>query len=152
MVAGTPPAYAPGSPPLLDRVRTAMRTRHMSRRTEQAYVFWVRRYILFHDKRHPGALGAEEVSRFLSHLAEERRVSASTQNQALSALLLTQGAWSANLTPRSCSLKLSVRLHGDRASTARTKSAFASVYASRSVRKATARRRLSAAYSAAASG
>jgi len=87
MVAETPPAYAPGSPRLLDRVRTAMRTRHMSRRTEQAYVFWVRRYILFHDKRHPGALGVEEVSRFLSHLSEERRVSASTQNQALSALL-----------------------------------------------------------------
>src|SRR5262245_8585706 len=59
----------------------------MSRRTEQAYVFWIRRYILFHDKRHPAALGAEEVTRFLSHLTEHRRGSASTQNQALSALL-----------------------------------------------------------------
>jgi len=87
MVVETPPAYGRGGPRLLDRVRTAVRTRHMSRRTEQAYVFWIRRYILFHDKRHPAALGAEEVTRFLSHLAEHRRVSASTQNQALSALL-----------------------------------------------------------------
>ena len=59
----------------------------MSRRTEQAYVFWIKRYILFHDKRHPAMLGAAEVTRFLSHLAEDRRVSASTQNQALSAQL-----------------------------------------------------------------
>ncbi len=86
-VAETPPAYGPRSPRLLDRVRKAIRMRHMSRRTEQAYVFWIRRYILFHDKRHPATLGAEEVTRFLSHLAEDRRVSASTQNQALSALL-----------------------------------------------------------------
>ncbi len=87
VVAETPPVYGAGPLKLLDRVRTAMRMRHMSRRTEQAYVFWIRRYILFHDTRHPATLGAEEVSRFLSHLAEERRVSASTQNQALSALL-----------------------------------------------------------------
>ena len=59
----------------------------MSRRTEEAYVSWIRRYILFHGKRHPEMLGAEEVTRFLSSLAEHRRVSASTQNQALSALL-----------------------------------------------------------------
>lgn len=59
----------------------------MSRRTEQAYVFWIRRYVLFHDRRHPQTMGADEVTRFLSSLAEERRVSASTQNQALSALL-----------------------------------------------------------------
>ena len=87
VVAEMPPAYGPRSPRLLDRVRTAMRMRHMSRRTEQAYVFWIKRYILFHGTRHPAALGAEHVTRFLSHLAEDRRVSASTQNQALSALL-----------------------------------------------------------------
>jgi integron integrase len=87
VVAETPPAYGAGSPRLLDRVRSAMRVRHMSRRSEQAYVFCIRRYILFHDKRHPATLGAEDVTHFLSHLAEDRRVSASTQNQALSALL-----------------------------------------------------------------
>ncbi len=72
---------------LLDRVRDALRVRHYSRRTERAYVAWTRRYILFHGKRHPAEMGAEEVSRFLSGLAIEGRVSASTQNQALSALL-----------------------------------------------------------------
>lgn len=86
-VAEEPPSYGSGSPKLLDRVRTAIRTRHLSRRTEQAYVFWIRRYILFHEKRHPATMGAEEVTRFLSSLAVARRVSASTQNQALSAVL-----------------------------------------------------------------
>jgi integron integrase len=75
------------APRLLDRVRTALRTRHYSRRTEQAYVRWTRDYILFHGKRHPDTLGASEIGAFLSHLAVERKVSASTQNQALSALL-----------------------------------------------------------------
>src|SRR5216684_4377260 len=76
------------SPPrLLDRVRTAVRVRHYSRRTEQAYADWIRRYILFHKKRHPSTMGAAEVSAFLAWLAVQRRVSASTQNQALSALL-----------------------------------------------------------------
>lgn len=87
IVAETPPAYAVRQPKLLERVRTAIRTRHMSRRTEEAYVAWIRRYILFHGKRHPETLGAAEVTAFLSSLAEQRRVSASTQNQALSALL-----------------------------------------------------------------
>ena len=68
-------------------MRAAIRTRHLSRRTEEAYGFWIRRYILFHAKRHPAALGQDEVTRFLSSLAVERHVSASTQNQALSALL-----------------------------------------------------------------
>lgn len=72
---------------LLDQVRTAIRTRHYSRKTEKAYVGWIRRFVLFHDKRHPSTMGADEVSAFLSHLAEERRVSASTQNQALAALI-----------------------------------------------------------------
>jgi integron integrase len=87
VAAEEPPVYRVGSPKLLDRVRTTMRTRHMSSRTEEAYVFWIRRYIVFHGRRHPATLGAEEVTRFLSNLAETRRVSASTQNQALSALL-----------------------------------------------------------------
>jgi len=87
VAAEEPPVYRAGSPKLLDRVRTAMRMRHMSGRTEEAYVSWIRRYIVFHGRRHPAELGAEEVTRFLSMLAETRRVSASTQNQALSALL-----------------------------------------------------------------
>ena len=74
-------------PRLLGRVRHAIRTRHYSRRTERAYVGWVRRFVRFHGLRHPAAMGAEEVTAFLTHLATERNVSASTQNQALSALL-----------------------------------------------------------------
>ena len=65
----------------------ATRRRHYSLRTEQSYVGWVRRFILFHDKRHPKEMGAVEVVAFLSDLAVRGRVSASTQNQALSALL-----------------------------------------------------------------
>jgi len=75
------------SPKLLDRVRAAIRTRHYSRRTEQAYVDWIRRFIVFHKKTHPAAMGAPEVSAFLTWLAVEKQVSASTQNQALSAVL-----------------------------------------------------------------
>lgn len=74
-------------PRLLDRVRATMRTMHYSRRTERAYTGWIRRYILFHGKRHPGTLGEAEVTAFLSHLATQRGVSGSTQNQALAALL-----------------------------------------------------------------
>ena len=74
-------------PKLLDRVRAAVRVRHYSQRTEEAYVMWIRRYILFHRKTHPSAMGAREVNAFLTHLAVEETVSASTQNQALSALL-----------------------------------------------------------------
>lgn len=75
------------SPKLFDRVRAEIRVRHYSLRTEQTYVDWVRRFILFHDKRHPKEMGAGEVRDFLSHLAVDRNVSASTQNQAKSALL-----------------------------------------------------------------
>ena len=74
-------------PKLLDRVRRLSRLRHHSRRTEQAYVFWIKRFIRFQSLRHPSELGHEEVTAFLSHLASERHVSASTQNQALAALL-----------------------------------------------------------------
>ncbi len=77
----------PSSPPkLLDQVRAAIHLRHYSPRTEQAYVSWIRRFIVFHGKRHPGELGASEVTAFLSDLAT-RGASASTQNQALSAIL-----------------------------------------------------------------
>jgi integron integrase len=68
-------------------MRLALRSRHYSRRTEKAYVAWARRYILFHAKRHPAEMGAPEVEAFLSSLANEGQVSASTQNQALAALL-----------------------------------------------------------------
>lgn len=75
------------TPQLLDQVRQAIRTRHYSYRTEEAYVEWIRRFLLFHDKRHPAEMGAVEVSRFLTALAMERRVASSTQNQALAAIL-----------------------------------------------------------------
>ena len=76
-----------GAPKLLDRVRDAIRARHYSRRTEVAYVTWIRRYIVYHRKTHPSVLGAPDISAFLTWLATERHVSASTQNQALAALL-----------------------------------------------------------------
>jgi integron integrase len=81
MAAGAP------TPRLLDQVRGAIRVRHDSYRTEETYVDWIRRFILFHGKRHPAEMGAPEVARFLSHLALRAHVSASTQNQALSAIL-----------------------------------------------------------------
>ena len=74
-------------PRLLDQVREKIRLKHYSIRTEQAYVDWIKRFILFHDKRHPENMGKEDVEKFLTHLAVERHVTASTQNQALSAIL-----------------------------------------------------------------
>ena len=72
---------------LLDHARDLMRTRHLSIRTEEAYLSWIKQYILFHQKQHPAKLSAKDVKSFLSYLAVERHVSASTQNQALSAIL-----------------------------------------------------------------
>lgn len=72
---------------LLDQVRDVLRIKHYSYRTEQTYVDWIKRYIIFHKKRHPKELGAPEIEAFLAYLAQERHVAASTQNQALSALL-----------------------------------------------------------------
>jgi integron integrase len=72
---------------LLDRVRTALRVRHYSRRTEEAYAAWVKRFVLFHGMRHPDEMGEPEINAFLSSLATDGRAAASTQNQALSALL-----------------------------------------------------------------
>ncbi len=74
-------------PRLLDQVRELIRIRHYSIRTEQAYLQWIRRFILFHGKRHPRDMGAAEVTAFLSDLAIRRNVAASTQNQALNAIL-----------------------------------------------------------------
>ena len=85
-VAISSPAGAP-KPRLLDRVRQAIRTRHYSSKTEEAYVGWIRRFIVFHNKRHPSEMGEAEIGQFLSSLARDSHVSASTQNQALNALL-----------------------------------------------------------------
>ena len=74
-------------PKLLDQVRDRIRRKHYSLRTESAYIHWIRRFIYFHGKRHPRELGAQDVERFLTHLAVAGQVSASTQNQAMSALL-----------------------------------------------------------------
>jgi integron integrase len=86
---GPPAQAAPpaGAPRLLDRLRAALRVRHYSVRTEEAYVAWVRRFILFHNKRHPLEMGSAEINAFLTHLAVAGRVGASTQNQASCALL-----------------------------------------------------------------
>ncbi len=78
---------SPDAPRLLDQLRTAIRTRHYSRRTEEAYTRWVVRFVRFHGLRHPRELGQEEIRAYLSHLAVRGRVAASTQNQALAALL-----------------------------------------------------------------
>ena len=74
-------------PRLMVRVREAIRVRHYSLRTEEAYLQWVRRFILFHGKWHPENMGEPEVAAFLTHLAVERNVAAATQNQALSAIV-----------------------------------------------------------------
>ena len=107
---------------LLAQVRTAIRLRHYSRRTEDAYLWWIRRFIVFHSRRHPAECGSSEVSGFLAHLATERRVSASTQNQALSALLFLYGevlrqpvAWMADLVRAKAAKRLPVVLTRDEA-------------------------------------
>lgn len=81
------PSTTRTEPRLLDRVREAIRLRHYSTRTEQAYLGWIRRYILFHNQRHPKEMGTAEIEAFLSHLATRQNVAASTQNQALNALV-----------------------------------------------------------------
>jgi integrase len=75
------------NPKLLVQVRNKLRTNHYSYRTEQQYLTWIRRFILYHGKRHPREMSGAEVERFLTYLAVDRKVSASTQNQALSAIL-----------------------------------------------------------------
>jgi integrase len=85
--AGARPAPAPSSPRLLDQLRNAIRLRHYSIRTEHTYCDWVVRYVRFHGLRHPKDMGAAEINAFLTHLAVHDSVAASTQNQALSALV-----------------------------------------------------------------
>jgi site-specific recombinase XerD len=74
-------------PKLLDRLRSAVRVRHYSKHTEDAYASWVKRFLRYHGYRHPTAMGAAEINAYLTHLAVERRVSSSTQQQALAAIL-----------------------------------------------------------------
>jgi len=82
------PASSSAQPPkLLDRLRDALRSRHYSQRTEQTYCHWVKRFIYFHNLRHPAEMAEPEINAYLTHLAVKEKVSASTQNQALSALL-----------------------------------------------------------------
>src|SRR6266699_2863054 len=78
---------SPRNPKLLDRVRDVLRRRHYSFRTERTYTDWIKRFIIYHGKRHPKEMAEAEVGEFLTHLAREGKVAASTQNQALSALL-----------------------------------------------------------------
>ena len=72
---------------LLDQVRDLIRLKHYSIRTEQAYLGWIRRFILFHHKRHPREMGKAEIEAFLTHLAVQENMAASTQNQAMNAIL-----------------------------------------------------------------
>jgi hypothetical protein len=77
----------PHNSPLLQSLQSNLRMQHLSRRTEEAYLYWTKRFIRFHGPRHPAELGDAEVRRFLSYLAVDRKLSAATQQQALSALL-----------------------------------------------------------------
>jgi len=113
---------------LLTQVRTEIRLRHYSRRTEKQYLWWIRRFIDFHQRRHPAELGQAEVAAFLAHLAVERRVSAATQNQALSALLFLYGevlhqgvAWMADLVRAKAPRRLPAVLTPDEARAILTK-------------------------------
>jgi site-specific recombinase XerD len=74
-------------PKLIDQIHSAIRVKNYSPRTEEAYWHWIKKFIFFHNKRHPNEMGEPEISAFLSHLAVKRKVTSSTQNQALSALL-----------------------------------------------------------------
>jgi len=111
---GPPP---PGKPKLLSRVQAAIRLRHYSLRTERAYSDWIKRFILFHGKRHPEEMGEAEITEFLTHLAVQGGVAASTQNQALSALLFlyrevlkVELPWVASFTPAKRPVRLPVVL------------------------------------------
>ena len=112
-----PAAKRPG---LLAVARERIRTRHLALRTEQAYLQWMRRYIAFHNRRHPRRLGAPEVEQFLTHLAVDRKVSSATQNQALQALLFLyrhvlaiELPWLDNVTRASSARRLPLVLSRD---------------------------------------
>ena len=81
------PSYSPSESPFLERVRRTLRLKHMSRRTEKSYLYYILDYIYFHNKQHPQDMGVEEIRTYLSYLATDRKIAASTQNIALSALL-----------------------------------------------------------------
>src|SRR5690349_14041245 len=81
------PSSKPQNKKLLDQVRDSLRIKHYSYRTEETYVTWIKRFILFHGKRHPKDMATAEIEAFIQHLAVERNVAVSTQNQALSAIL-----------------------------------------------------------------
>lgn len=89
IVRGESSKVIDAKPRLFDEIRNVARMRHLSLRTEQAYVQWIRRFILFHDKRHPREMGEAEIREFISHLAVERNITASTQTVALSALFFS---------------------------------------------------------------
>lgn len=90
---------------LLDQVRDVLRTRHYSYRTEEAYVDWIRRFILFHNKRHPAEMGAPEIQAFLTHLAREKNVSASTQNPCTEPVEVRPSLHSSSSTAKSSTKK-----------------------------------------------
>jgi site-specific recombinase XerD len=98
----------PNRSPFLEEVRHVIRLRHYSIRTEQAYVEWIKRFILFHNKRHSLEMGEGEVRSFLTHLAVDRNVAASTQNQALDALVFL---YRAPLKIPPCAVPLRKYLH-----------------------------------------
>lgn len=105
------------SPKLLDQLRDKLRVKHYSIRTEQSYVGWIKRYIFFHDKRHPKEMGARDIEAFLTHLAVEGKVAAATQNLAKSALLFlyrevleVQLPWLDNITQAKAPKRLPVVL------------------------------------------
>jgi len=81
------PTSSPQGRKLLEQVSDAIRIKHYSSRTEKTYMDWIKRYILFHNKRHPKDMGAEEIQTFIAHLATQKQLAASTQNQALSAVI-----------------------------------------------------------------
>ena len=87
MPQNVPSSRPDDKPKLLDQVRDVIRRKHFSLRTERIYCDWIRRYILYHQKRHPLEMGEAEITDFLTHLARDAQVAASTQNQALSSIL-----------------------------------------------------------------
>jgi len=102
MLPTVPVASAAHKPKLLDQVRDVIRRKHYSVRTEQAYIDWIKRFIIYHNKRHPAGMAEEEVAQFLTHLARDLNVAASTQNQHVKASLTCLG----RLTSILCSISM----------------------------------------------
>lgn len=105
------PPPQPRPKKLLDQVRGAIRIKHYSYRTEETYVQWIRRYILFHNKRHPRDMGVPEMEAFLTHLAVTKHVAAATQNQALSALIFLYQQVLCLLHRRPAAATVSMKFH-----------------------------------------